>query len=77
MKPNRRTTGVITRRILSWKPFRIDPAVMFDPDYRDLMRGQGALQLRDRWPLSGAGAHNGVGNLLQTCGMNASTAASA
>ena len=53
------------------EPFRIDPAVMgtFDPDYRDLVRGPGVFQLRDRWPLSSAGTHDGVGNLLQVgCG---------
>jgi len=46
------------------EPFRIDPAVMgmFDPDYRDLARGPGVFQLRDRWSLSGAGTHDGVGS---------------
>jgi hypothetical protein len=46
------------------EPFRIDPAVMgmFDPDYRDLVRGPGVFQLRDRWSLSGAGTHDGVGS---------------
>ena len=46
------------------EPFRIDPAVMgmFDPDYRDLVRGPGVFQLWDRWPLSGAGTHDGVGS---------------
>jgi hypothetical protein len=30
---------------------------------------RGVLQLRDRWPLSGAGTHDGTGNLLQVgCG---------
>jgi len=49
------------------EPFRIDPAVMgmFDPDCRDLVRGPGVFQLRDRRPLSGSGTHDGVGNLLQ------------
>ena len=70
MKLNRRTTGVITRRS-QLEPIRIDPAGMgmFDPDYRDLVRGFGMFQLRDRWPLSGAGTRDGVGNLLQVgCG---------
>jgi hypothetical protein len=32
-------------------------------------RGIGRLQLRDRWALSGTGAHDGIGNLLQVgCG---------
>jgi len=31
--------------------------------HRDLVRGVGTLQLRHRWPLSGAGTHDGVGNL--------------
>ena len=46
------------------EPFRIDPAVMgtFDPDYRDQVRGPGVFQLRDRWSLSGAGTHDGVGS---------------
>ena len=49
------------------EPFRIDPAVMgmFDPDCRDLVRGPGVFQLRDRRPFSGSGTHDGVGNLLQ------------
>jgi hypothetical protein len=50
------------------EPFRIDPTVKFDPGYRDLVCG-GVLQLRHRRPLSGAGTHDGVGNLLQVgCG---------